>query len=183
MKILVTGGAGFIGSHLTDRLLAENNQVVALDNLSLGRKSNLKQASENPNFTFIEEDILHEDALNRIFAEHRFDMVFHLAANSDIARSFANPDVDLDMTFMTTYTLLKTMRPPQPSTAKPAVLRSEKITARCFRLLTTVRANWPVRLLSPVLPKITASRLGLPASRMSAEKEPHTAFCTTLSKS
>ena len=53
MKILVTGGAGFIGSHLTDRLLAENNQVVALDNLSLGRKSNLKQASENPNFTFI----------------------------------------------------------------------------------------------------------------------------------
>ena len=66
MKILVTGGAGFIGSHLTDRLLAENNQVVALDNLSLGRKSNLKQASENPNFTFIEEDILHEDALNRI---------------------------------------------------------------------------------------------------------------------
>ena len=58
MKILVTGGAGFIGSHLTDRLLAENNQVVALDNLSLGRKSNLKQASENPNFTFIEEDIL-----------------------------------------------------------------------------------------------------------------------------
>jgi NAD-dependent epimerase/dehydratase len=110
MKILVTGGAGFIGSHLTDRLLAENNQVVALDNLSLGRKSNLKQASENPNFTFIEEDILHEDALNRIFAEHRFDMVFHLAANSDIARSFANPDVDLDMTFMTTYILLKTMK-------------------------------------------------------------------------
>ena len=110
MKILVTGGAGFIGSHLTDRLLAENNQVVALDNLSLGRKSNLKQASENPNFTFIEEDILHEDALNRIFAEHQFDMVFHLAANSDIARSFANPDIDLDMTFMTTYTLLKTMK-------------------------------------------------------------------------
>jgi len=110
MKILVTGGAGFIGSHLTDRLLAENNQVVALDNLSLGRKSNLKQASENPNFTFIEEDILHEDSLNRIFAEHRFDMVFHLAANSDIARSFANPDVDLDMTFMTTYILLKTMK-------------------------------------------------------------------------
>mgnify|MGYP002649033181 CR=1 FL=1 len=189
MKILVTGGAGFIGSHLTDRLLAENNQVVALDNLSLGRKSNLKQASENPNFTFIEEDILHEDALNRIFAEHRFDMVFHLAANSDIARSFANPDVDLDMTFMTTYILLKTMKKHNvkklmfASMAKPVVLRSEKTTARCFRLLTTGRANWPVRLLSPVLPKITASRLGLPAFRMFAEKEPHTAFCTTLSKS
>ena len=78
MKILVTGGAGFIGSHLTDRLLAENNQVVALDNLSLGRKSNLKQASENPNFTFIEEDILHDKgkvtaAIAKAFAESEFE--------------------------------------------------------------------------------------------------------------
>lgn len=193
MKILVTGGAGFIGSHLTDRLLAENNQVVALDNLSLGRKSNLKQASENPNFTFIEEDILHEDALNRIFAEHRFDMVFHLAANSDIARSFANPDVDLDMTFMTTYTLLKTMK--KHNVKKLMFASTSAIYGQTggvevrenygplFPASHYGAAKWPVRLLSPVLPKITASRLGLPASRMSAEKEPHTAFCTTLSKS
>ena len=108
--ILVTGGAGFIGSHLVDKLLDYGHKVVVLDNLSLGRKSNLNNALQNPNCQFIEGDILNSDLLRKIFTDNKFDMVFHLAANSDIARSHANPDVDLDMTFMTTYTLLKEMR-------------------------------------------------------------------------
>ncbi len=108
--VLVTGGAGFIGSHLCDRLLALGCRVVALDNLSLGRESNLDKAKENPSFSFVKGDILDEALLDKVFREGHFDMVFHLAANSDIARSHANPNVDLDMTFMTTYQTLKMMR-------------------------------------------------------------------------
>jgi len=107
---LITGGAGFIGSHLADELLSRNCRVVVLDNLSLGRKSNLTAAITNPNFKFVEGDILDEDTLNGVFAQNRFDMVFHLAANSDIARSHANPEIDLNMTFLTTFRVLEAMR-------------------------------------------------------------------------
>lgn len=110
MNLLITGGAGFIGSHLSDRLLCLGHNVTVLDNLSLGRKSNLKEAVKNSAFKFIEGDILDEKLLEEVFANGHFDMVFHLAANSDIARSHANPDVDLEMTFMTTYQVLKMMR-------------------------------------------------------------------------
>ena len=107
---LITGGAGFIGSHLADELLSRNCRVVVLDNLSLGRKSNLTAAITNPNFKFVKGDILDEDTLNGVFAQNRFDMVFHLAANSDIARSHANPEIDLNMTFLTTFRVLEAMR-------------------------------------------------------------------------
>ena len=109
-SIFITGGAGFIGSHLTDRLLSQGNKVVVLDNLSLGRRSNLNQAIKNSNCTFVEGDILNETVLDSLFKQHDFDMIFHLAANSDIARSHANPNVDLDMTFLTTYAVLQKMR-------------------------------------------------------------------------
>ncbi len=109
-SILITGGAGFIGSHLADTLLSCDDKVVILDNLSLGRRSNLNQALQNPNCTFVEGDILDDGLLDTLFKQHNFDMVFHLAANSDIARSHANPNVDLDMTFMTTYAVLQKMR-------------------------------------------------------------------------
>lgn len=74
MKILVTGGAGFIGSHLVDRLLAEGNQVTVIDNLNTGKKENLDL--KNPNLTFYHADIL--DGLN--FFMYGIDVVFHLAA-------------------------------------------------------------------------------------------------------
>jgi len=107
---LITGGAGFIGSHLTDKLLSENNQVVVIDNLSLGKKTNLKQAFKNPNFVFFQKDILNYQELKKIFKNFRFDTVFHLAANSNIAKSFENPNIDLEMTFMTTFNILKIMK-------------------------------------------------------------------------
>lgn len=109
-NILITGGAGFIGSHLTDKLLNNGYKIVVLDDLSLGRKDNLHQAFKSENFEFYEGDILDNDLLENIFEKHNFEMVFHLAANSDIARSHANPNVDLEMTFMTTYNLLQAMR-------------------------------------------------------------------------
>lgn len=78
MHILITGGAGFIGSHLAERLIAQGHQVSALDNLSTGRLDNLRALSGNPAFELVEGDILDPglvDALTR-----KADMVFHLAA-------------------------------------------------------------------------------------------------------
>lgn len=110
MKILVTGAAGFIGSHLIDELLEKDNEIVAVDNLSLGRMSNLDSAVKNPRFKFFRFDILDKDKLFKLFESEKIDIVFHLAANSDIAKSYANPDVDFNNTFSTTYNVLLAMK-------------------------------------------------------------------------
>ena len=78
MKVLVTGGAGFIGSHLCERLLKEGHEVVAVDNLSTGRVENIKSFEKNPSFEFIKGDILDVGLLNGAVAMS--DMVYHLAA-------------------------------------------------------------------------------------------------------
>ena len=109
-KILITGGAGFIGSHLADKLLEDGHQVTVLDNLSLGRLSNLEKAMQNPEFKFIEGDILDKQFLCKVFEDGDFDTVFHMAANSDIAKSHRNPDVDFDNTLSTTYNVLLAMK-------------------------------------------------------------------------
>lgn len=109
-KVLVTGGAGFIASHLIDKLLAMGLDVTALDNLSLGRKENISHHFDNTKFEFVEGDILDREMLGKLFDRKGFDFVFHLAANSDIARSHADPSVDLNMTFMTTFNVLDEMR-------------------------------------------------------------------------
>jgi UDP-glucose 4-epimerase len=110
LKILVTGGAGFIGSHLVDYLLKEGHSVIAYDNLSLGRKSNLDEALKSSEFEFIKGNILDKEAFFNVFKNNKFDVVFHMAANSDIAKSHANPNIDLDNTLLTTYTTLMAMK-------------------------------------------------------------------------
>ena len=110
MKILVTGGAGFIGSHLVDRLIEEDHEVLCIDNLSLGKEENIKHHRKDSNFRFIKMDLLEKNALNRIFKENGFNCVFHLAANSDIEEGRKNLDIDLRNTFMTTFNILDCMR-------------------------------------------------------------------------
>jgi UDP-glucose 4-epimerase len=110
MKILITGGAGFIGSHLSDLLVSRDYAVVALDNLSLGTIKNIDHLLEHEKFVFVKEDLLHLDELKVIFQKNRFDAVFHLAANSDIANSADNPGIDLDNSFMTTWNVLECCR-------------------------------------------------------------------------
>jgi len=78
MKALITGGAGFIGSHLADRLLADGNQVVVLDDLSTGRYENIQHLLGRPDFEFVLGSILNADLLDDCVA--RCDTVFHLAA-------------------------------------------------------------------------------------------------------
>lgn len=78
MKALVTGGAGFIGSHLCEKLLELGNQVTVIDDLSTGRMSNIEQLVDNPDFTFAIETILNETVMDRLVCE--CDIIFHLAA-------------------------------------------------------------------------------------------------------
>ena len=110
MKILVTGGAGFIGSHLVDRLLDNGNEVVCIDNLILGREEYLSNAKKNKYFNFYNQDLLELDLLKKIFSANSFDMVFHLAANSDIRAGVESTDRDLNLTFILTYNVLECMR-------------------------------------------------------------------------
>ncbi len=110
MKILVTGGAGFIGSHLVDRLLERSNRVVCVDNFILGRREHLKDAMENPNFSLHELDLLELDKLDELFDQENFDAVFHLAANSDIRAGTESTERDLKLTFMTSYHVLECMQ-------------------------------------------------------------------------
>jgi len=110
MKTLVTGGAGFIGSHLIDRLLDSGHEVVCLDNLILGKKVFLSNAMKNKNFSFHEIDILDIKSLDNIFAKHSFEVIFHLAANSDIRAGIELTDRDLKLTFLLTYNILECMR-------------------------------------------------------------------------
>lgn len=109
MNILITGGAGFIGSHLADTLV-ENNNVVVIDNLSLGSMGNIKHLNSCTNFTFIESDLSNTNELKNLFNKYRFHKVYHLAANSDIQAGSLNPNIDFTDTFLTTINILDCMR-------------------------------------------------------------------------
>lgn len=110
MNILITGGAGFIGSHLDDALIARGHQLTIVDNLVLGRKENIEHLIGNPNFRFIEADLLDMPKMREIFAEGKFDMVYHLAANSDIQKGGKDPMVDYNLTFNTTFNVLQLLK-------------------------------------------------------------------------
>lgn len=110
MKVLVTGGAGFIGYHLVKRLLDRNINVVVVDNFTLGKKEHVEEFKNNKNYSFYEIDINNtEDFCNRLKNEN-FDLIYHLAANSDIQKGGKNPNVDFRDTFMTTFSVLEYMR-------------------------------------------------------------------------
>jgi UDP-glucose 4-epimerase len=108
VKALVTGGAGFIGSNLVDRLLARGDEVVVYDNLSTGRREFLADALRDARCTLVEGDILDQGALTA--ALRGVDIVFHLAANADVRFGTEHPQRDLDQNTIGTFRVLEAMR-------------------------------------------------------------------------
>lgn len=102
MRILVTGGAGFIGSHLVDAFIAGGHEVVVVDNLATGRRENL-----NPDARFYEADIRDATAVADLFARERPDVLCHQAAQLDVRRSVAEPAYDADVNVVGTLRLLQ----------------------------------------------------------------------------
>ena len=111
MKILVTGGAGFIGSAVVRHAIAQGHSVVNLDALTYAAcLENLASVADHPNYSFVEADICDRSALEHIFAEHRPDVVMHLAAESHVDRSIDGPGAFIQTNITGTYTLLETAR-------------------------------------------------------------------------
>jgi UDP-glucose 4-epimerase len=108
MRYFITGGAGFIGSHAVDRLLAKGHGVTAYDNLVTGRRNWLAPHAGHPAFHFIEGDILNQQLLQKTMAGH--DIVLHLAANTDIPSGYVKTRLDLDNCIIGTWNILDAMR-------------------------------------------------------------------------
>jgi UDP-glucose 4-epimerase len=105
--VLVTGGAGFIGSHLADRLLAEGHRVISVDDLTSGRIANLVEArGYGKEFTFFNMDV-RADGLLPLFERHRPEVVFHLAAQSGVRPSLDDPVLDASINVMGTLNVLE----------------------------------------------------------------------------
>jgi len=109
MRALVTGGAGFIGSHLIDRLVARGDSVVVIDNLSSGHASFIQNHIDTGHVTLVEGDICHPEDVNKAMAMD-IDCVFHLAANPDIRLGTRITDTDLKQGTVATYNILEAMR-------------------------------------------------------------------------
>jgi UDP-glucose 4-epimerase len=107
-RVLVTGGAGFIGSHLVDRLLADGHEVTVVDDLSTGKILNLAQARRDPNLplAFQRLDVT-STGLERAVAKAAPDVVFHLAAQIDVRKSVADPVQDAVVNVVGTVNLLE----------------------------------------------------------------------------
>ena len=108
MKAFVTGGAGFIGSSLVDRLLGLGYEVTVYDNFSTGQRRFLLNAQQCKDFQLVEGDLLDETTLKRALKNH--DYVFHLAANADVRFGTEHPRRDLEQNTIVTYNVLEAMR-------------------------------------------------------------------------
>lgn len=105
MKILITGGAGFIGSHIADAYLAAGHEVTVVDDLSTGRMKNIPARA-----SFVKADIRDREAMERLLREGRFDAVNHHAAQMDVRRSVADPAHDASVNIIGALTLLEAAR-------------------------------------------------------------------------
>ena len=129
MKILVTGGAGFIGSAVVRRAIAEGHGVVNLDALTYAAcLDNVASVADSPNYAFEKADIRDPAALARIFRDHKPDAVMHLAAESHVDRSIDGPGAFIETNVNGTYNMLQAARAHWESLGKPKDFRFHHIS-------------------------------------------------------
>jgi len=109
-KILVTGGAGFIGRWVVGQLLGENRQVVVLDDLSTGSRENIAEFQNHANFSFIEGSILDSPLVHSLFSDNTFEICFHLAANIVVQDSIDHPEKVFKNDVAGTFNILEACR-------------------------------------------------------------------------
>jgi UDP-glucose 4-epimerase len=119
-KSVVTGGAGFIGSHLVERLLKEDYSVTVLDNLTSGSTDNIKPQLSNPSLTLIKEDLKKPTKLNKIIEDS--EIIFHFAANPEVRVGETDPRVHFEENVLATFNLLEAVR--RAKTSKTIVFAS-----------------------------------------------------------
>jgi UDP-glucose 4-epimerase len=141
LRCLVTGCAGFIGSHLTERLLSDGHVVVGYDNLSTGQEAFLEPALQSDNFSFIRADVLDLESLTAGMRGAEF--VFHLAANADVRFGTAHPCKDLEQNTLATNFVLRAMR--ENGIAKIAFASSGSVYGDAATIPTPEDAPFPVQ--------------------------------------
>ena len=110
MRVLVTGGAGFIGSHICDELINQGHFVLVIDNLSTGNINNIKHLQNNENFMLIVADITDKDCCYNIMDNYELDAVCHQAALGSVPRSIATPDITHDSNVIGFFNILNNAR-------------------------------------------------------------------------
>jgi len=133
VEMLVTGGAGFIGSHLVDSLMKKGGKVRLLDNLSAGSTDNVADWTGHPNFTLIEGDCLNRKDIRK--AMKGCGLVFHLAANPEVRVGAVDTEIDFEQNIVATRNILEEMR--ESETAKRIVFTSTSAVYGDARILPT----------------------------------------------
>ena len=141
MKAFVSGGAGFIGSSLVDRLLDVGHEVTVYDNLSTGLLQFLEYAKDFDRFRLVEGDLLDEDTLSEAIAGHEF--VFHLAANADVRFGTEHPRRDLEQNTIVTNNVLEAMR--KNSISKIAFASTGSVYGDATVIPTPENAPFPIQ--------------------------------------
>jgi len=121
---LVTGGAGFIGSHLVDVLMERGEEVCVFDNLSTGSLENIRHWLDTPNFTFIRGDLLNPIDLEKLDIE-RYSLIFHFAANPEVKIGSTEPNTHFQQNIVATHNLLELIR---KAGAQPTLIFSSTST-------------------------------------------------------
>jgi UDP-glucose 4-epimerase len=142
--MLITGGAGFIGSHLTERLLNEGNRVIVLDNFSSGKIENIQHLLDNPSITLVKEDMKKPKQLGKIVSSS--EIIFHLAANPEVRLDEIDPKTHFEENILATFNLLEAIR--KDGKAKTLVFASSSTVYGEARLVPTQEDYGPLMPIS-----------------------------------